>query len=209
MKLIVGLGNPGILYAASRHNIGFQVIKYLAKTEGIVLKKERNIRALSGKGKIGDSDVVLAMPLTFMNLSAEAVIPLLKKYKVGLSDLLVVCDDLDFDFGRQKIRAHGSSAGHKGINSIIVSLGSSEFSRIRMGIGRPRNKDISKFVLSRFSKIEKTKVTDIIQTAADCCRSWVNKGVEKTMNIFNPVFNIKACHCGRQACCSSRQGGIG
>lgn len=190
MKLIIGLGNPGILYAASRHNIGFQVIKYLAKTENIVLKKERNIRALSGKGKIHDFDVMLAVPLTFMNLSVEAVIPLLKKYKVSLSDLLVVCDDLDLDFGRQKIRSHGSSAGHKGMSSIIVSLGSSEFSRIRIGIGRPRNKDISKFVLSRFSKSEKTRVLDIIQTAADCCKSWVSKGVEKTMNIFNHNNNV-------------------
>ncbi len=209
MKLIVGLGNPGILYASSRHNIGSQVIKYLAKTEGIVLKKERNIRALSAKAKIGDFDLVLAIPLTFMNLSAEAVIPLLKKYKVGLDDLLIVCDDLDLDFGRQKIRSRGSCAGHKGINSIIVSLGSNEFSRLRIGIGRPRNKDISKFVLSRFSKAEKTRVPEIIQTAADCCKSWVSQGVEKTMNIFNPAFNIKACRSGRQACCSSRQGGIG
>lgn len=197
MKLIVGLGNPGILYAASRHNIGFQVIKYLAKTENIALKKERNIRALSAKAKIDGFDVMLAMPLTFMNLSAEAVLPLLKKYKVGLSDLLVVCDDLDLDFGRQKIRSCGSSAGQKGINSIIVSLGSNEFSRIRIGIGRPRNKDVSKFVLSRFNKDEKTRVPDIIQTAADCCRSWVSKGVEKTMNIFNPALNIKACSSGR------------
>ena len=191
MKLIVGLGNPGILYANSRHNIGFQVIKYLAKTEDIVLKKERNIRALSGKGKIGDFDVVLAMPLTFMNLSGEVVRPLLKKYKAGLGDLLVICDDLDLGFGRIKLQPHGSSAGHRGIKSIIDSLGSNEFCRIRIGIGRPKdNLEASEYVLAHFNRRENSQLPAIMNNARDCCRSWVGEGVEKSMNIFNRNNNV-------------------
>lgn len=186
MKLIVGLGNPGILYAGSRHNIGFQVVKSLAKSEKIALKKEKGIRALSGRGKIEGLDVVLAMPLTFMNLSGEAVRPLLKKYKIGLEDLLVVCDDLDLEFNRFKIRPQGASAGHRGIQSIIDHLGSNEFIRIRIGIGRPEDKlNTSEFVLSHFNRREKIQIPEIVDSAVECCRLWVREGVEKSMNIFN------------------------
>jgi len=186
MKLIVGLGNPGLFYASSRHNIGFQVVKGLAKSEKIVLKKEKGISALSGKGKICNEDILLVLPLTFMNLSGNAVKPILKKYKIDLDNVLVICDDLDLGFGRVKIRSLGSSAGHRGIQSLIDSLGTNKFARLRIGIGRPGEKqDTAKFVLSRFNSIEKKKFLEITSKAEDCVRIWVEKGIDSSMNIFN------------------------
>lgn len=186
MKLIVGLGNPGEAYAPSRHNIGFTVVKAVAKKYKAALKKDYTISSLSARIKIAGQNVALAIPLTFMNLSALAVKPLMKKYKIDLNNLLVVCDDLDLEFGRLKIRASGSSAGHRGIQSIIDLLKKEDFARLRIGIGRP-NKDLeaADYVLSAFTKKEKMQVSEIIERAADCCQSWVTKGVTETMNVFN------------------------
>lgn len=186
MKLIVGLGNPGGLYAHSRHNIGFTVVKALARKYKAVLKKDFGISSLSAKARIAGRNIALALPLTFMNLSGEAVSRLLKKYKVGIESLLVVCDDLDLGFGRLKLRPSGSSAGHRGIRSVIDSLKCEEFARLRVGIGRP-NKDIetADYVLSEFSKKEKTQVRETIEKARGCCESWVTKGINEAMNIYN------------------------
>ena len=186
MKVIVGLGNPGLIYAGSRHNIGFETVKYLAKSEKIALKREKGIKALSGKGKIGSSDIALVLPLTYMNLSGEAVKLLLKKHKVTASDLLVVCDDLDLEFGRIRIRSCGSCAGHRGVESVINSLKVNEFNRLRIGIGRPGgNTDTRDFVLARFNRREKTHIPKIINKAVQCCREWIAEGVVCAMNSFN------------------------
>jgi len=192
VKLIVGLGNPGILYRNSRHNIGFQVVRSLAKLKKTALKKERGEPALSAKTRLEGVDTLLALPLTFMNLSGGAVKLLLKKYKIGPEDLLVLCDDLDLEFGRIKLGLRGSSAGHRGIQSIIDSLGSSEFCRIRIGIGRPKGElGASEYVLAHFNKRENAQLPAIIGQALDCCRSWVADGAEKSMNIFNRRTNLK------------------
>ncbi|MFA5410367.1 MAG: aminoacyl-tRNA hydrolase [Candidatus Omnitrophota bacterium] len=122
MKLIVGLGNPGQAYQGSRHNLGFSVIKSLAQSYRIILKKDSAAFSLSAKARVDSDKLILAMPLTFMNLSGIAVSALLKKYKLDLSSLLVVCDDLDLEFGRLKIRAKGSSGGQRGLQSIIDAL---------------------------------------------------------------------------------------
>src|SRR3989338_2817154 len=189
MKLIVGLGNPGDVYAHSRHNIGFTVVKALARKYKAAFKKDFGISSLSVKARIAGQNISLALPLTFMNLSGSAVSRLLKKYKVGIESLLVVCDDLDLEFGRLKLRPSGSSAGHRGVQSIIDSLKCEEFARLRVGIGRP-NKGIetADFVLSEFSKKEKTQVKETIEKAKGCCESWVTKGTIKTMNIYNRPF---------------------
>jgi len=186
VKLIVGLGNPGRIYTESRHNIGFSVIKALSKIYKIPLKRD-NTFSLSGKGKVGFENLILALPLGFMNLSGIAVSALIKKYKIDLDNLLIVCDDLDLDFGVIKIRPSGSSGGHRGLRSIIDSLGSQGFSRLRVGIGRPlrHNTDASSFVLSPFTKKEKGRIKEIIENACDCCRTWVRKGITESMNIFN------------------------
>jgi len=188
MKLIVGLGNPGNIYASSRHNVGFSVIKHLAKSKKVPLKKERGVLLQSARISVEDEAVMLAMPLTFMNLSGIAVRVLLKKYNIDLTDLLVVCDDLDLDFGRLKIRPNGSSGGHRGIKSIIDSLGSSEFARLRIGIGRPLgNTDAADYVLSPFTKKENKEFKEIVERSAQCCLVWVTEGIIETMNIFNQM----------------------
>lgn len=186
MKLIIGLGNPGLLYIGSRHNIGSQVVKALARAQKVALKKEVGIKALSAKTKIGSQELILSIPFTFMNLSGEAVGALLRKYNVDLKDLLIVCDDLDLEFGRLKLRPLGSSAGHRGIKSVIDSLEVAEFSRLRIGIGRPKGRTPpAEFVLARFNREEKKDIPDIISNVSDCIRCWATEGIEKSMNLFN------------------------
>lgn len=187
MKLIVGLGNPGDIYSGSRHNIGFSVIEAIAGEHRVVLRKDKGTFSLVGRGRIGSEVVILAMPLTFMNLSGIAVRALIKKNRVRPADgLLVVCDDLSLEFGRQKIRPRGSSGGHRGIKSIIEELSSQDFSRLRIGIGRPpAHKEASEYVLSLFNRKEREMVKDVVAQAKRCCQSWVIKGITETMNIFN------------------------
>lgn len=186
MKLIVGLGNPGRLYKYSRHNIGFLVLERLAEDLKISLKKEADAYSSSGKGKIGGNEVILAEPLTFMNLSGSAVKALFKKYKIDLKDILVICDDMDLELGRLKIKQAGSSAGQRGLKSIIYSLGSNNFNRLRIGIGRPKeNQDAKEYVLSSFSKAEKKTVEFIIDEACACASAWANEGITEAMNKFN------------------------
>jgi PTH1 family peptidyl-tRNA hydrolase len=186
MKLIVGLGNPGLSYANSRHNIGFSVVKELAKKYKTVFKKDRGCFSLAAKAQVNAEEIILAMPQTFMNLSGLAVKPLLKKYKIDLAGLLVICDDLDLEFGRLKIVSCGSSAGHQGIKSVIGSLKSAEFARLRVGIGRPPlHMEASEFVLFTFTKQERAKTSGIIKRAADCCYAWATGGILEAMNMFN------------------------
>jgi len=186
MKLIVGLGNLGDIYVHSRHNVGFSVIKDLAKKLKLSFKKDNFSKSQIVKARIKQEQVILALPVTFMNLSGDAVIRLIKKYRIDLENLLVVCDDLDLEFGRLKLRPGGSSGGHRGIESIKDYLGSQRFARLRIGIGRPpEGVDAAEYVLSPFTKQEKVDVESIIDRARACSESWVVKGVTKTMNIFN------------------------
>lgn len=186
MKLIVGLGNPGLIYTASRHNIGFAVVKSIARLLKVALKKDSPIAAVIGKTNCSQHNLVLALPQTFMNLSGLAVKAMLKKFKVGPQDILVVCDDLDLELGRIRIRPHGSSGGHKGLASIIEQLGTQEFNRLRIGIGRPKNSaDTARYVLTGFLRKEKAAMEKAKEDAASCCLSLVENGIAQTMNIFN------------------------
>jgi PTH1 family peptidyl-tRNA hydrolase len=185
MKLIVGLGNPGDLYKDSRHNIGFSIVKALSRAHKTPFKKDRNTFSLSAKAKINNEQVILALPVTFVNLSGLAVSALLKKYRVGLEGLLVVSDDLDIEFGRLKLRPAGSSGGHQGLQSLIDTLGSQKFARLRIGLGRPKDRDTAEYVLSHFTKKEKERLKQVIAKACLCCRFWLREGISKSMNIFN------------------------
>ncbi len=186
MKLIVGLGNPGLIYANSRHNIGAEIVKFLASSLKTVLKKDNTVFSFIGKAKYNQQDFILACPQNFMNLSGIALKALLKKFKITPTEILIVCDDLDLELGRIKIRASGSSGGQKGLKSIIEHLGTQNFSRLRIGIGRPKDPlDAAEYVLAGFLKKEKIAVQDIKEVAASCCLSWVEKGSQETMNIFN------------------------
>jgi len=186
MKLIVGLGNPGLIYRNSRHNAGFRVVKALALKQKVVLKKDNHSSSLIAKTLIDAETVILAQPLTFMNLSGLAVKALVKKYDLSLQDLLVVCDDLDLELGRIKIRPQGASGGQRGLQSIIEKLGCGDFARLRLGIGRPHAAaDAAAYVLKGFTRSEIRLATDAQNAAVDCCYSWIEKGITEAMNIFN------------------------
>jgi len=186
VKLIVGLGNPGRAYAESRHNIGFLCVRSLAKSQKAVLKKGLFSSSLTGVARLGREKAILVLPLTFMNLSGSAVRSLVRKYKIGLKDLLVISDDLDLEFGRLKIKSGGTSGGHRGLESIIENLKSRDFARLRLGIGRPgRNIDPADYVLSAFTKKEKEELQGILENASQCVVAWVNDGIDKSMNMFN------------------------
>lgn len=186
MKLIVGLGNPGDTYIDSRHNIGFLVADALGKGCKSSFKRDRGTFAFTAKGKIGGIEVILAKPVTFMNLSGVSVKALVKKYKIDLADLLVVLDDVDLELGRIKIRPLGSSGGHHGLESIGDNIHSHEFARLRVGIGRPHpDVETSDYVLSKFTRKEKETVREIIGTASASCHSWLAGNIQETMNTFN------------------------
>ena len=197
MKLIVGLGNPGRIYKYSRHNIGYLLIDRLSKMWSIKIKRDLATKSCWGEGRVEDKEVILARPLCFMNLVGHPISLLLKKY--GLKpqeDMLVVLDDLDLEWGKIRIRSKGSSGGHNGIKSIINVLGSSDFARLRIGIGRPRtskglckiryDKSVVDYVLSSWTHREKDQLSECLERGVDCCETWVIWGINKAMNKFNP-----------------------
>ncbi|MDD5045178.1 MAG: aminoacyl-tRNA hydrolase [Candidatus Omnitrophica bacterium] len=186
MKLIVGLGNPGSAYVNTRHNIGSSVVLSLSKEHRIALKRDRISSCFAGRGLIENKETVLAIPLTYMNLSGKAVSSLIKKYKIKPQDILIIADDLDLEFGRIKVKPRGSSAGHRGIASVIESLGSDEFCRLRLGIGRPSAKeDAADFVLSKFNRSEAKLMDEFISQAMDSSRMWLADGITKCMEKYN------------------------
>lgn len=186
MKLIVGLGNPGDTYKHSRHNIGFAVVRALSRAHDAALVRDKTVSCLCAKAKIGGHNVVLALPLTFMNLSGRAVSALLDRHNACAKDLLVVSDDLDLDLGRLRLRPGGSSGGHRGLGSVIEALGSREFARLRLGIGRPHPGPAgADYVLSPFLKKEKAVLSETIDRAISCCEAWAKDGTAKAMEQFN------------------------
>ena len=184
MKLVIGLGNPGRKYQKTRHNLGFLVIDALAKEFKVKLNKIK-YDSLYGDGWI-DEAVILAEPMTFMNLSGKSVSKLIKKYKVDLKDTIIIYDDLNLDLGVLKIKKSGSSGGHNGIKSIIEHLQSNCFPRIRLGIGRPNEVvDLSGYVLSNFKKEEKEKATKMILESVDALKMIFKDGIDKAMTTYN------------------------
>jgi len=192
MKLIVGLGNPGKAYAHNRHNVGFQCLNYFARLHSIRFD-HRQCRARVGIGEVSGEKLLLAKPFTFVNLSGQAVACLVRKHKVPLSNLLVIYDDLDLPLGKIRLRQSGGSGGHKGMNSIISALGSEDFPRIRVGIGRPQAEGkpsndedlIVSYVLSDFSPQEEATIKPVIARAADAIDCFLSQGIEAAMNRFN------------------------
>lgn len=184
MKLIVGLGNPGRQYHGTRHNVGFEVVEVLSKRHRIHVKARRS-RAVVGEGTIAGEEVVLARPQTFMNLSGEAVGALARRYRIAPEDILVIYDDSNLPLGKLRIRTRGSAGGHNGMKSIIHSMGSEEFPRIRLGIGSPDRREMIDHVLSRFKRAEMPIVREMIQRAADAVEMYLSEGPEPTMNRFN------------------------
>jgi len=193
LKLIVGLGNPGKAYAHNRHNIGFRCINYLARLHSIPIKMHQ-CQSKVGTGKIAGVEVLLVKPKTFVNLSGEAVGRLMRKYNISIDGLLVIYDDLDLPLGKLRLRAGGSAGGHKGINSIISALGSEDFPRIKVGIGRPTEEDraaitdeavIVGYVLSDFTPQEEQLIKPTIATVAEASDCVLTEGIVAAMNKFN------------------------
>jgi PTH1 family peptidyl-tRNA hydrolase len=193
MKLIVGLGNPGFIYARNRHNIGFMCISHLAKAHDIRFDKTQG-HARTGLGKVGGHKALLARPQTFMNTSGEAVSRLARKFNIGPADLLVIHDDLDLPLGKIRLRLGGSSGGHKGIDSITNHLGTQDFYRVRVGIGRPdigevpaadKEAAVIAYVLSDFTAEEKKIIDKAIPEVSQAIECLLSKGLEAAMNKFN------------------------
>jgi PTH1 family peptidyl-tRNA hydrolase len=184
VKIIVGLGNPGIQYRMSRHNIGFQVVDHLAVINYLSVRTKR-FRSLYGTGWIDSQRVVLAKPMTFMNRSGEAVKKAADFFHLKLEDLVVVHDDLDLPFGRLRFKRRGGDGGHQGIRSIIERMGGNNFLRLKVGIGRPpQRRDSAEYVLEAFDKIEQSHLNQILSQAAESLRVMLLEGVEKAMNQF-------------------------
>lgn len=186
MRLIAGLGNPGKKYINTRHNIGFRVIDELAKRFNIKLKKKLFGSARQGQSDISDESIILIQPLTFMNLSGGCVAHYVHKYNIPHGNILIVCDDINLSLGQFRLRAQGASGGHHGLESIIRTLKTEVFARLRIGVKAEGGvDDFKEFLLSDFKEEELPKAEESIHLAADACFCWAREGIDKAMSIYN------------------------
>lgn len=184
MKLIVGLGNPGPEYKNTRHNAGFMVVEELARQ--LKVKKEISAhQAIIARAQFKAEPVLIAKPMTYMNLSGQAVRSIMNKYKITIPELLVVSDDMDLELGRLRMKPRGGSGGQKGMQSIIEILGTDDFARLRMGIGRPHHYNVVDYVLTRFDPAEEEVFQAAVKRAADALTVWLVNGIDRAMNKYN------------------------
>ncbi|MCA9109441.1 MAG: aminoacyl-tRNA hydrolase [Planctomycetaceae bacterium] len=185
MKVVVGLGNPGQKYVGTRHNVGFDVLRILAEKYQAEPSRTKFESGLT-EVVLGNERVLLVAPQTFMNLSGRAVRQVMDFYKLETSDLLLVCDDLNLENGRLRLRASGTAGGQKGLQNTIDHLGTQDFARLRIGIGRPPGRmDAAAYVLQRFSASDRESMAVTVQQAADAVVQWVQQGIQSTMNSVN------------------------
>ena len=185
MYIIVGLGNPTDKYQATRHNVGWDVITRIADDYRISLDTKKH-KAICGKGYIEGEKVVIAKPITYMNLSGESVRELMDFYKVTPEEIIIIYDDISLDVGQLRIRKKGSAGGHNGIKSIISHLGTDEFPRIKVGVGdKPKDWDLADYVLSRFAKEEQPLIRDALKDSSDACKMIITSGIDAAMNQYN------------------------
>lgn len=185
MFLVVGLGNPGPEYEDTRHNLGFRVVDELASRLGISALRSKH-QSFIGEGKIGEHKVILAEPQVFMNNSGPAVRGLLSWYKIGIEKLILIYDDVDLEAGQIRIREKGAAGGHHGMESVIASAGTSEFARVRIGIGRESpTADVTDYVLQRIPPSQREALDAAIIKAADAVEMIIAAGLAKAMNKYN------------------------
>lgn len=186
MKCFVGLGNPGRQYENNRHNVGFMAIDRLAARWGITSFQNKG-KGLLGEGNIGGTKVYLLKPMTYMNLSGEAVRACMDFYKIDLEDVMILYDDMDTPFGQIRLRYQGSAGGHNGIKSIIQHVGTQSFNRIRIGVSRPPvpGMNIADYVLSNFSKDEASGLVQVLDQTCDAMEYSLKESFERTMAKFN------------------------
>jgi PTH1 family peptidyl-tRNA hydrolase len=192
VKIIVGLGNPGITYERTRHNVGFRVLDRLAEINHILISTKR-FKSLYGVGRIDSERVILIKPMTLMNRSGDAVKKALHFFQVGMEDLIVIHDDLDLPFGRMRFKQRGGDGGHQGVRSIVESVGKNTFLRLKIGIGRPpRGMDPADYVLTPFDEIQLSDLVQIVSRAAEALKVVVLEGLGTAMNRYQgkstPLF---------------------
>ncbi|CAG9366645.1 aminoacyl-tRNA hydrolase [Clostridium perfringens] len=185
MILIVGLGNPGKQYEKTRHNIGFDVIDYMANKYNIDVNREK-FKGICGEGFIENKKVILLKPLTYMNLSGESIREFANFYKLEDDEIIVVYDDISLDIGRLRIREKGSAGGHNGIKSIIQNLGGDKFPRVKVGVGQPKD-NLVNHVLGKFSKEDREHIEKVIPVVSDAIVEIVKNDAKESMNKFNGV----------------------
>ncbi len=185
MYIIVGLGNPTDKYQATRHNIGWDAITRISDDYGISLDIKKH-KAICGKGSIAGEKVVLAQPITYMNLSGESVRELMDFYKVSPEEVIVIYDDISLEVGQLRLRAKGSAGGHNGIKSIISHMGTDEFPRIKVGVGdKPKGWDLADYVLSRFQAEEQVTMRDALKDTSEAVKTILTNGMDVAMNQYN------------------------
>ncbi|MCS6976332.1 MAG: aminoacyl-tRNA hydrolase [Gemmatales bacterium] len=184
MKVVVGLGNPGKRYLDTRHNVGFVVVDRLAQGPDVGPFASRFDAEIAEWRRDGDK-VLLVKPQTFMNLSGQAVRRIVDFYQVPPGDLLVVCDDVNLPLGQLRIRPRGSHGGHRGLQDIQRHLGTTEYPRLRIGVGQPEGGDLAEYVLDRFRPVERPVIEEAMGRAAQAVEVWLHRGIEAAMNEFN------------------------
>jgi PTH1 family peptidyl-tRNA hydrolase len=185
VKYIVGLGNPGLEYKTTKHNIGFAVLQDLAKERKVKIKEKR-YSAFIGRGKISGVDVALVLPQTYMNRSGDTVGDLVREEMGPADDLIIICDDINMKLGRIRMKKRGSAGGHKGLESIISVLGRDDFARLRVGIATDIHKgDITRYVLTPFKRNQRKNVSHVLSLTQEALECWITKGMEVAMNKFN------------------------
>lgn len=183
MKLIIGLGNFEDKYLFTRHNAGFMAVDFFAQRQGATFKTEQKFKSMISKFKLNGEDIVVVKPLTYMNLSGEALIAVMNFYKIKPQDILVIYDDISLDIGKLRFRANGSDGGHNGIKSIIKVLGSNKFDRAKIGIGPQPNIPSEAYVLQNFKQEELETLKQVFKKTF--IEDYIKDGIEKSQNVYN------------------------
>ena len=184
MKIVAGLGNPGAQYANTPHSVGFEVVDALAAAAGVAWDERRQFKCLMARVTIAGQPVLLVKPQTFMNLSGESVAPVVKYHNATAADLLVVHDDIDLPLGRMRIRKGGSCGGHNGVRNIIERIGTQDFARLKLGVGKDRSNVVG-FVLGKFHPDARKVMDLVVAEAAKAVSAVVSQGADSAMNAFN------------------------
>jgi len=193
MKIIAGLGNPGLQYSNTRHNVGFMVADLLAQRMTVSFSRQV-FQSKIAEGRLGTEKILLLKPQTFMNLSGQALVEAVGFYKLDWEDVLIIHDDLDLLPGQVRVRAKGSAGGHRGMDSVITLSGTNNIPRIKIGIGHPLLGQVVDFVLQPFPAEEMPVVAKAVERAADAAMDWLERGIKETMNLYNGLPG-----CGEKA----------
>ena len=189
MKIIAGLGNPGAQYANTPHSVGFEAVDALAASAGVAWEEKRQFKCLMAKVSVAGQPVLLVKPHTFMNLSGESVAPIVRYHNATAADLVVVQDDIDMAVGRLRVRKGGSCGGHNGVRNIIERLGTSDFARVKIGVGKDRD-DVVAHVLGKFDPTTRKVMDVVVAEAAKAAAEVVRSGPDRAMNLYN---SFNAC----------------